>query len=451
MERLPKLAKLSPAQEQAMVEGRMAFMDDCPFFAHYYWDQLKEYPTFDFDTLATDGRRVFFNPEYVAKLQPLERAFALAHETYHAIWAHPTRMKSYHDAKKLRELPYDSGFYNVCADYVINASLIAAKVGACNPEWLYAPDVTGDELPEDVYVKKWQKPPPQGSQGGQGQPGQGQGQGQGQAQGQGSAPGQNQTYGQTKKGANPDKTAKAAGGGFDQVLEPFTDPVTGAEDIPGEAEFKEAVGRAAAAAKAIGKLPGQFQTLIDEILTPQISWAEHIRMLITGKIGHRNETWNTPLRRYLPLGAPFPGNPPMIFLPSKRGHGAELVVCAIDSSGSVSDREIQVFISEIAGVIADCRPRRVMLIWCDAIIQRIDEARSLDDLADIRVKGAPGRGGTRFDPPFRYLAEQGIRPDTMIYLTDMEGAFPAEPNYPVVWCATTDRKAPFGETVRVRV
>jgi predicted metal-dependent peptidase len=75
----------------------------------------------------------------------------------------------------------------------------------------------------------------------------------------------------------------------------------------------------------------------------------------------------------------------------------------------------------------------------------------LDDLADIRVKGAPGRGGTSFHPPFAYLDEEGIVPDTMIYLTDMMGAFPEEPRYPTVWCATSDIKAPFGETVRVKV
>jgi predicted metal-dependent peptidase len=429
-----------------MLEGRMAFMDDCPFFAHYYWDQLKEYPTMDFPTAATDGRRVFYNPVYLAGLSPLERAFVLAHETYHAVWSHPTRGKNYSHAGTIAGLPWDHQFFNVCADYVINANLIAAGVGKCNPAWLYAPDVAGSELVEDVYKAKWQNPPPpQPPPGGQPQP-----PGNGPA-GPGGQPGPNQTYGQTKKGANPDKTAKANGGSFDQVLEPFTDSVTGAEDIPGESEFKEAISRAAAAAKAVGKLPGQFHSLIDEILDPQVSWLEHVRMLITGKIGRRSETWNAPNRRRLPLGAPFPGHPPMVWLPSKRGYGCELVVCAIDCSGSVSDREIQVFMSEVGGVIADCKPRRVMLIWCDMVIKRVDEARSLDDLADIRAKGAPGRGGTRFEPPFEHLEAEGIVPDTMIYLTDMMGRFPAEPGYPVVWCATSDIKAPFGETVRVKV
>jgi hypothetical protein len=37
-------------------------------------------------------------------------------------------------------------------------------------------------------------------------------------------------------------------------------------------------------------------------------------------------------------------------------------------------------------------------------------------------------------------------------VTDLEGRFPAEaPGYPVVWCATTDHKVPFGDVVRVKV
>ena len=442
MERLPKLAKLTASQEQAMIEGRMAFMDDCPFFAHYYWEMLREYPTYDMPTAATDGRRVFYNPAYLEKLTPLERCFVLAHETYHAIWEHCVRSKNYKQDGKLRGLPYEHGSFNVAADYVINANLIKLKIGSCNPEWLYAPDVKGDEMPEDVYVKKWKNPPPPppggqpGNQPGNtgGQPGVG-----------------NNTYGQVKKGTNPDKEARSQGGRFDEVLEPFIDPVSGAEDIPGEAEFKEAVARAQSAAKAIGKMPGEFSSMIEEILTPQVSWIEHVRMLVTGKIGRQAETWNTPNRKYLPFGAPYPAQPPLIYLPSKRGYGCDHVVCAIDSSGSVGDREIAAFMAEVGAVLADCKPRRVTLIWCDKVIQRVDTATNLDDLSDIRAKGAPGRGGTRFEPPFEYVEREGIRPDTFIYLTDLEGHFPKKPHYPVVWCATGSKKAPWGDTVHVRV
>jgi hypothetical protein len=38
----------------------------------------------------------------------------------------------------------------------------------------------------------------------------------------------------------------------------------------------------------------------------------------------------------------------------------------------------------------------------------------------------------------------------MIYCTDMCGRFPEEePAYPVIWAATTDEPAPWGEVVRI--
>jgi predicted metal-dependent peptidase len=105
----------------------------------------------------------------------------------------------------------------------------------------------------------------------------------------------------------------------------------------------------------------------------------------------------------------------------------------------------------VGGVIADVRPRRVILIHCDAKVQQVDEASSLDELAHLRVKGSPGGGGTSFIPPFEYLREQGIRPETLIYLTDLMGTFPEDPGYPVVWAATTDADVPFGEVVRIKL
>ena len=439
-----------------MVEARVSFMQFCPFFCHFYYDQLEEYFTDEIDTLATDGKRVFINPVYIASLRPMERAFALAHEVYHCLYKDPQRGAFYKREGNLEGLPYDHQVANVAMDLRINADLIANEVGLCNPAWLYDPQIKGDEVFEDVYKKIYRPPPPgpgrgegQG-QGGSGRQGQGQGGGQGQPgqqQGQptpgsgGNQP-QQKTYG---KGSRPDKTAQGNGGRFDEVQDPYIDPATGGVDLPGDMEFKEAVAKAAAAAKAMGKLPGSFQSMIDRILEPQLSWREHIRMQVTGKIGSRRETWETPNRRRLVLN-------PMVYMPGRKGYGAELVACFVDCSGSVSEDELATFFGEMTGILADVRPRRVLVIWCDAAVQRVEWASNLDELAAIRVKGAPGRGGTSFIPPFEYLAENDIRPDTAVYLTDMMGPFPQDPKtYPVIWCATTDIEGPFGDTVRVEV
>ena len=65
-----------------------------------------------------------------------------------------------------------------------------------------------------------------------------------------------------------------------------------------------------------------------------------------------------------------------------------------------------------------------------------------------------GGGGTSFVDPFKRLADEGIHPTFLVYLTDMDGAFPTDvPSYPVLWASTVPLKrakqAPFGEMMEV--
>lgn len=445
MTTLPRKLRLTLEQEEQRVEAIAAFMKYCPFFCYFYFDQLIEWPTDQIPTAATDAKRVFYNPFYFGTLKPLQRAFALAHETYHAIFKHPQRMKFYRDQGHLDGLPFDPELFNIALDYPINADLVDNNLGMIHPDWLYDPDIKADELGEDVYKKLFKKlPPPPPSGGG------------GQRPGDGGSGGQQQmpppsTYGQHKGGGRQqDQTARAAGGRFDEVLVPATDPATGKDDVPSEMEFKEAIARAVdAAEKSQGKLPGSIRRLVKEILEPQVQWREHIRMLVTGKVGHRGETWARPNRRRLVLSSLGAGLP--VYMPGRNRFGADLVVCVVDNSGSVSDLELAAFFGEMTGILADCRPKNVMVIWCDAAVREVAEARNLQELNLVRERGSAGGGGTSFIPPFEYLKKRRIEPDTLVYLTDMMGSFPAPSSFPTIWCATTDKVGPFGETVRVKV
>lgn len=438
-----KEVKLTPEQKTAMEIARVGFMNAAPFFCYYFYAEMKEVPTMDIPTAATDGRRIYYNPQYLASLKPPERVFVLAHEVYHTVSRHPQRMKHYSNEDGFRGLPWSTELFNVCADYVINADLLANNIGTCNPEWLLDPQVKPTDLVEDVYERYAQKMPPKGG-------GTGQGQGQGQPT---STPHGNPTYGKNGggRGGKPDKVAADQGGSFDQVLPPETDPVTGKEDLPDQAEFQEAVAKAAAAAKAMGNMPGSLQRLVDEILDPQISWREHIRLLVTGKIGSRHETWDRPNRRRIVLNTrnPLDGQNTIMYLPGRRGFGANDVAVAIDTSGSIGNKELAVFRAEVGGILADVRPKRVYVIWCDAAVHGVDVVSSLDEARALSPKGG---GGTDFRPPFEWLVDNQVRPEAFIYLTDLMGPFPSEaPAYPVIWCATTDIDPPWGEVVRIKV
>jgi hypothetical protein len=367
-------------------------------------------------------------------------------------------MKYYHE-NGLEGNPFDPQLYNRCADYIINADLITNQIGVCNSEWLYDPLVKGDELVEDLYRERYVAQP-DGAEpfferepdGVSGDAPSGNQSSQNPSRSLSEAPG-GTTFGESgrKTYTKPDKRATARGGGFDDVLEPQVDEATGKPDLPSEMEYREAIARAAdAAERSQGSIPGSMKRLIKETLEPQISWREHIRMLVTGKVGSRGETWSRPNRRRLALSSVGRGLP--VYLPGRNKYGADLVTVVIDNSGSISDKMLSVFFGEMTGILADCRPRRVQLMFCDAQIQKNVEASSLDELASVRAKGSPGGGGTSFRPPFKYLEDERLRPDTLVYLTDGYGPFPEDkPAFPVVWAMTTDVKAPWGDVVRVKV
>ena len=414
-----KPAVLTPAQAHAMSVARVAFMVASPFYSHLYYSLGEEVLTRDIPTAATDGRKVIINPDYFCAFTVPKQVFILAHEMSHLVCKHPQRMTSYMKAGGLRKLPFDQKFANFCADYVINADLIESGVGEIDEAWLWDKDIKGSELWEDVYERLFQQgncPPPR-------------------RRGKGGRQG----------GQKPDQWAMDGDGSFDEIMEPGKDPVTGEPDLPDENEFKEAVARAASVAKAMGKMPGSVQRLVDEILAPQINWREHVRLLITGKIGFRGETWTRPNRRRLVLN-------PITIMPGRNGYGCNTVVIGVDTSGSVGDDEMAVFMGELGGVLADVRPKRIIVIGCDYDISQVDELWSVDEFEALRVKGIKGGGGTKFEPVFDYVKEHDLRPEALIYLTDMEGTFPTEaPAYPVIWAASTDKPAPWGDTVRIKI
>lgn len=460
--------KLDYTQNRALEIARVAFMTKAPFYAHLYHSIGKEVISKDIRTLATDGRHIVINPEYFCGLTQPEQVFALAHEMAHLVGRHPQRVNHYQKLGTLRDHPFCRAFSNIVADYVINQDLVDTKVGSINPNWLLHPDVKGDELWEDVYDRLWEDPPPPPPP----PPG-----GGGKVCPPGNGPGvpipSNEPPAAPPDGSNkpgrepprhghqprtaggndprkkimskPDKVAEANQGAFDEILPPPANPVTGDVDLPDENEFKEAVARAIAVAKAVGTVPASIQRLADEILAPQVDWRDHIRMLVTGKVGARGETWKRPNRRRLALN-------PIIILPGKRGYGAELVVVGIDTSGSISDTELAAYLAEVGGILNDVKPRRIVVIGCDAEVSQVDELTTLDEFEGLRAKGIKGGGGTDFRPVFDYVEKNNLQPETMIYCTDMMGQFPEEaPAYPVVWCATTDIEAPFGEVVRLKL
>jgi predicted metal-dependent peptidase len=139
-----------------------------------------------------------------------------------------------------------------------------------------------------------------------------------------------------------------------------------------------------------------------------------------------------------------------LYLPSLKSESVRLAL-AIDTSGSISDDQLQQFISEVQAILDLNLMVTIYYMECDAEIHKVFELHSRDDV--LRVVGKlTGRGGTDFRPVFREIERDGLDIEGLIFLSDGDGTYPAKaPEYKVMWILTQDWKVPFGEVAIMEV
>lgn len=413
-------AVLKPEQRRMWTETRAAFLWSCPAFSHILYTMLNPHHseeiasfTTDVPIAATDGTQLLLNPDPFFKHTLAERVFIVAHEIMHCVYDH---CGQHHLMAKRgtvvtssgKSYPYDDQLMNRALDYVVNDLLIRSSVGQYNKSWLHDPKLaTADDSAIDAYAKIYED---KQSNGGDGDDG-------GNSKGQSS---------------------------FDQHLAPPTTNGNGQAQQRNEIEWKQAVAAGAAAAKAQGRLPAALEKAFGQLLNPQVSWSERIEAFFARRLGTGSYDWRRPDRRMTMYDH---------FSPSPSGHGCDTVVVAVDTSGSIAadPQIIDRFFAELSGILSDVNPRRVLAIWCDATVHRIDELTDANDLNDVRAKKVPGWGGTDFNPVFDYVDQHNLNPDALVYLTDGYGDFPKHaPSYPVLWGSiSTEVRYPFGEVVHI--
>jgi predicted metal-dependent peptidase len=105
---------------------------------------------------------------------------------------------------------------------------------------------------------------------------------------------------------------------------------------------------------------------------------------------------------------------------------------------------LSLFEAEIQSILEGQRPDLVRVLYFDTRVHKIEVYQ-----AGQPIKLSPvGGGGTDFRPCFDWIEENAVRPDMVVFLTDLYGTVPSErPPYEVIWASTGAREAPFGRFV----
>lgn len=349
-------------------------------------------------TMATDGRYIYWNRAFVDKMTEDETVGVLAHETLHVCWLHPLRLG-------LR----DHTLWNIACDIAINQTLLDGKFslpagGVFGPQFDKYKGWSANAIYEDIFQNA-----------------------------------EKVSYIFDNQGEGGDGEGDQQGKTWGGVISPKDEhgnPISEAAARELEEETKIKVKGAAESAKSRGKLPAGLEGLIEAIGKPKVNWKEYIQTWVSG-VTPDNYSWARPNRKM------FINH--HVYMPRMQLNGAGVGVLSVDTSGSVSDRELVEYVREIAGVIEMCRPDKLYIIQHDAIVQRVDVWEAGMDFKDLKIKG---RGGTCIRPVFNYMANEiDEQVNWMVCFTDMGiGDYPQDggPKFPVLWCATGPDNAPFG-------
>ncbi len=201
-------------------------------------------------------------------------------------------------------------------------------------------------------------------------------------------------------------------------------------------QWQKNLASSAQLAKQAGKFDGEFAKLFEVFLQPQVCW----RTLLTQYMSAfaRNDfSYTRPSRRT--TNAIFP---------SLKSHQLDIAI-AIDTSGSISQQEVNEFISEVDAIKATINAG-ISLFACDDKLTKTSPWR-FEVWEFLQFPASLGGGkGTNFNPVFDYIATQDNAYDVLIYFTDAKGVFPEfAPHYPVIWLVKGKESTPWGNRIQL--
>lgn len=195
-----------------------------------------------------------------------------------------------------------------------------------------------------------------------------------------------------------------------------------------------------------GKIGADVHRAFGDLLEPQVDWAEQLReWLRTTAAGNDLSTWRKPSRRWLAQDT---------YMPSRYTEAVRRVTIGVDTSGSISQVQLQRALTEIMCACDTVRPEIVDVIYWDSRVaaHEVYEGEAVQTLA--QTTKPKGGGGTRVTSMREYMEREDIKPEATIVFTDgyVEPDWGGQWPGPVLWAISTKgMRAPSGVSLYVPV
>lgn len=199
--------------------------------------------------------------------------------------------------------------------------------------------------------------------------------------------------------------------------------------------IKRNVEEAYERSKGVGNISSDLELLINNLLKSNVNWKVALRTFMQNSVeSYRVYSRKKRNRRY---GLLYPG---------ARKFPKLNIGIAVDTSGSISDNELQLFFTEISKIYTDLNGQiNITIMEADSSIKQIYE---YDPKNKIEVKG---RGGTEYQPALDKAAE--LKLDGLIYFGDGDiyGEQLIKPKYPILWAMVRGNNPPakWGKVIQI--
>ena len=364
-----------------------------PFFATLALF-AKFIPTDSIATAATDGKDIYYNPEFLKSLTTPQQDGLLLHEVLHAALLHV-----------LRRGVRDKETWNIAADIIVNGII-------CQQGYFELPKgVIRDRTLEHLSVEEIYELLPQ----------------------------QDRTYCLGICDLYGDVPIDGRGGKFSLNSQNKGDRLWEAKKAELESHWQNAMQQAAIIARTTnqGKLPAGIGRELGALDRSQLDWRSYLwRYLVKTPTDYTGFD-----RRFIGRG---------LYLETLQGESVKVYV-AVDTSGSIDAKLLKMFLSEVDGILNSYPHLECELYYADADVYGAYELNP-----DSEIPQPKGGGGTSFVPFFDRIARtwDGMTTGVCVYLTDGYGTFPdSAPELPVLWVVTPGgldlSQFPFGETIRL--
>ena len=300
-------------------------------------NELRESDTIDI--ASTDGNTIFYNREYMESLTESERNFYLLHQLYHCIFMHPIRMVN-----------KDSKVANIAADYLVNYYIDMEKEEFRRNQIMIIPpkDALMVESQEDkdlleklsfeqLYEILYKNMKKQEQNKNIDDNSESNGEGK-------SGLGKNINYQNVKEDLIRPKNVQKTSSNMRRIIQEsiITNKMQGN--------------------KSMGDMPGNLLRKIEDLIGTRLPWHKYLRRYLSN-IASDDLSFDTPDKNHIYRELILPG-------PYEDENRLEDILFVIDTSGSISDDDLNNFMTQAYNICNDFNATG-KVIFFDSIVQDI--------------------------------------------------------------------------------